>query len=47
MRRFGTFGVNGRAVGHRLPSLVERGGFHELPVVAFIPRPARVDFDTP
>ena len=43
IRRFGTFGVDGGAVGHGLPDLVECGSLHELPLVAFIPRTARVD----
>jgi hypothetical protein len=32
------------SVGHGLPDFLERGGFHELPLVSFIPRTARVDF---
>ena len=43
IRRFGTFGMDGRAVGHGLPGLVECRSLHELPLVAFIPGTARVD----
>src|SRR3954463_4147038 len=43
VRRFGTFGVDGGAVRHRFPDLVEGGSLDELPLVAFIPRTAGVD----
>lgn len=44
IRWFGTFGMNRRAIVHGVPDFVKRGGFHELRLVAFIPRTACVDF---
>ena len=44
IRRFGTFGVDGGAVGHGLPDLVECGSVNVFPVAALIPRTTRVNF---
>jgi hypothetical protein len=43
IRRFRALGVDRRAVGLGLPDLLKRRRFHQLPLLAFIPRPSRVD----